>query len=189
MAIETIALFDMDDTLFNHNGKLNADLQYQRAPGEPAIELYTFKGAERYLIERARAIRATKEWWANLPKFKLGWDIWALAGELGFKREILTKANLKNPNMWLGKVECIIKHLGTEFPLTITSSEKGRQYGRVLVDDYPPYAMGWLKHRPRGLVVMPAHKYNEHVLHPQIIRYTGENLDQVKMEMGRVKVE
>lgn len=189
MAIETIALFDMDDTLFDHNGQLERDLEKLRKSREPHAEVYAINRLPDYLIKRTREIRAPKEWWANLPKFQLGWDLWDLAGDLGLKREILTKASLKNPNMWLGKVECIIKHLGTNIPLTITSSEKSRHYGKILVDDYPPYVLGWLQHRPRGLVIMPAHPYNAEIKHSQIVRYTGENLEQVRAEMERIKLQ
>jgi hypothetical protein len=189
MTIETIALFDMDDTLFDHNGQLMSDLKRLKEPNEPLIDAPDVFSLPSYLIKKSRKIRESKEWWANLPRFQLGWDLWNLAEELEFKREILTKASLKNPNMWLGKVECIIKHFGTTSPLTITSSEKSRHYGRVLVDDFPPYILDWLNHRPRGLVIMPAHKYNEQVSHPQIIRYTGENLEQVKVALEKVKLK
>jgi hypothetical protein len=45
------------------------------------------------------------------------------------------------------------KHLpGRQITITM---DKSLTYGRVLVDDYPDYALGWLEHRPRGLVIMP----------------------------------
>jgi hypothetical protein len=31
----------------------------------------------------------------------------------------------------------------------------GTLFDRVLVDDWPPYIEDWLKHRSRGLVMMP----------------------------------
>jgi hypothetical protein len=170
----------MDDTLFDHNGQLLSDLEKLRSPNEPKIEEYQIFNLPDYLIERSRKIRSSKEWWANLPKFKLGWDILGLTEELNIKKEILTRSNLKNPNMWIGKVECIVKNFGTQMPLTITSSCKSRHYGRILVDDFPKYCFSWLKYRSHGLVIMPAHSYNQEVMHPQIIRYDGTNLDQIK---------
>jgi len=58
-------------------------------------------------------------------------------------------------------------------------------YARVLVDDYPPYVLDWLAHRPRGLVIMPAQNYNADVTHPNVIRYDGTNLDRVIETMTR----
>ena len=48
------------------------------------------------------------------------------------------------------------------------------------MDDYPDYALRWLEWRKRGLVIMPAHEYNKDFKHPNVIRYTGENLEEVK---------
>ena len=188
METSTIALFDMDDTLFDHNGQLNLDLEKLRKPEEEKYSFSLNNRAPEYIILRARGIRAPKGWWANLPKFQLGWDIWDLAGELGFHREILTRANIKNPNMWIGKVECIVKNFNPVPPITITSSSKSRHYGRVLIDDYPPYVSEWLNHRPRGLVIMPAQEYNKQMKNPQIIRYDGTNLNQVREAMQKARL-
>lgn len=182
-----ITLFDMDDTLFDHNGQLMSDLEKLRSPLEPSLAGLTVFDLPKYLIERSHKIRGSREWWANLPKFQLGWDILQVATELDFKREILTRANLKNPNMWSGKIDCIVKHFGYTIQPTITASVKSRHYGNILVDDYPEYCLDWLSRRPRGLVIMPAHSYNQKLTHPQIIRYDGTNLLQVREAMQKLK--
>lgn len=187
--IETIVLFDMDDTLFDHNGQLIRDLEKLSNPSEPKLTESNLFKLPQYIRERTFRIREKKEWWANLPRFQLGWDIWNLTEELDYSREILTKANLKNPAMWMGKVECIVKNMGDRTPLTITSSSKSRHYGRVLVDDFPEYCSNWLNYRPRGLVIMPAHEYNKHFSHPQLIRYDGTNLEEVREALIRIKVQ
>jgi hypothetical protein len=186
--IETIVLFDMDDTLFDHNGQLLKDLRKLSSPTEPELSEENLYHLPDYIRERSFRIREKKEWWANLPKFHLGWDLWELVGELGYNREILTRANLKNPSMWIGKIECIVKNFQEKVPTTITSSSKSRHYGRVLVDDFPEYCSSWLKHRPRGLVIMPAHSYNKQFSHPQTVRYDGTNLEQVRQALLEIQV-
>ena len=63
--------------------------------------------------------------------------------------------------------------------IDIVGRDKGGTYGRVLVDDYPKYLADWLKHRQRGLAIMPAHSYNEGFTHPNVIRYDGTNKAEV----------
>lgn len=52
-------------------------------------------------------------------------------------------------------------------------------HGKILVDDWPPYITRWLEWRPRGLVIMPTQKHNAEYTHPQVIRYDGENIEEV----------
>ncbi len=184
---QLIANVDMDDTLFDYKGQLTKDLEKLRRPHEPLFEFFPGVHMPDYIIKRIRGITATSGWWANLPKFQLGWDIWSLLGEMDFSREILTKANLKNPNMWKGKIECIVKNIGYNFPATVTSSEKGRHYGNVLMDDWQNYMLNWLAHRPRGLGIMPAHPYNKDFKHPQVVRYDGTNLEEVRNRLIELK--
>jgi hypothetical protein len=185
--IETIVLFDMDDTLFDHNGQLLRDLERISSPSEPKITESELFHVPHYIKKKLIEIRKTKSWWANLPKFQLGWDIWDIAGELGYRREILTKANLKNPSMWMGKVECIIKNISDKTPLTITSASKSRYRGRVLVDDYPLYCSEWLDRNQKGSAIMPAHTYNSDFSHPRLTRYDGQNLEQIREVLIRAR--
>lgn len=69
------------------------------------------------------------------------------------------------------KVEWCHKNLPMEKGISVSLVEnKGLVYGRVLVDDYPPYVESWLKWRPRGLVIMPAHDHNVSFSHPNVIK-------------------
>jgi 5'-nucleotidase len=187
MEIENWALFDMDGTLCNYDLGLLRELNKLKSPGEPEIELPIKDKAPKYLQERANLVRSCKSWWANLPKFELGFDIWDLAEELGYQRMILTQGPKKNPNAWTGKKLWIDRNLGPDTDMTITR-DKGLVYGKVLVDDFPGYVNRWLQWRPRGLVIMPANKGNEDYTHKQVIRYDGSNLAEVREAMKEAKL-
>jgi FMN phosphatase YigB (HAD superfamily) len=185
--IEDIALFDMDGTLCDYDKGLFDELEILRSSHEPIFEPPIRDDAPVYIRARADLIRSNEDWWANLPKFKLGFDVWKIAEELDFRRMILTQGPRRNPSAWSGKKKWIDRNLGEDVDITITR-DKGLVYGKVLVDDFPGYIEGWLKYRPRGLVIMPASKTNSGYTHPQVIRYNGNNLEQVREAMKIAKL-
>jgi hypothetical protein len=181
---EKICLFDMDGVLCDYDQGLSLSMARLASPEEPP-----FKGVPRddtptYLRNRADIIRLNPEWWATLPKFRLGFDIWDLAGELGYRRMILTQGPKRNPNAWTGKKLWIDRNLGQDTEITITR-DKGLVYGKVLVDDFPDYIHRWLEWRHRGLVIMPANEDNKSYFHPQVIRYDGKNFNVVREAMEK----
>lgn len=182
---EKIALFDMDGTLCDYESKLVSDLNDLRSPLEDYVEHVPKDNAPAYLRKRADLIRASEEWWSTLPRFQLGFDIWQLTNELGFRRMILTAGPKRNPSAWSGKKIWIDNNLGSNTDITITR-DKGLVYGKVLVDDWPEYILQWLEWRPRGLVIMPASHSNENFKHKQVIRYTGQNFEQVDEALSNI---
>lgn len=176
--VENIALFDMDGTLCDYEAGLEQSMALLQSPEEPQYSGVPRDDAPAYLKARADIIRRDPEWWASLPKFKLGMEIWALAEIIGYRRMILTQGPKRNPNAWTGKKLWIDRNLGQEVDITITR-DKGLVYGKVLVDDWPEYILRWLEWRPRGLVIMPASKANATFEHPQVIRYDGTNSSAV----------
>lgn len=175
---EKIALFDMDGTLCDYESGLERSMTELQFPEEPSYSGVPRDDAPAYLKARADLIRYDPEWWANLPKFQLGFDIWDLVEKLGYRRMILTQGPKRNPNAWTGKKLWIDRNLGQNVDITITR-DKGLVYGKVLVDDWPEYIIRWLEWRPRGLVIMPANKDNISFDHPQVIRYDGTNFMKV----------
>jgi hypothetical protein len=157
---EVVALFDMDGTLCDYDAGLRKSLMKLHSPMEPEPVLPIRDNAEAWLRARADLIQADAQWWAKLPRFQLGFDIWAMAGEIGYRRMILTQGPRRNPASWMGKKLWIDENLGPDTDITITR-DKGLVYGRVLVDDFPKYIERWLKWRPRGIVIMPASPENE----------------------------
>ncbi len=187
MEIENIALFDMDGTLCDYDTGLITELNKIKSPGEPEIQLPIKDNAPKYLRERADLVRSCKSWWAELPRFELGFDVWKIAEELEYRRVILTQGPRRNANAWTGKKLWIDNNLGPDTDMIITR-DKGLVYGKVLVDDFPGYIDRWLQWRPRGLVIMPANKGNEDYVHKQVIRYDGSNLAEVTQAMQEAKL-
>ena len=187
MVIENIALFDMDGTLCDYDKALLEKLEVLRSPHEPVFKLPLRDNAPNCIKERADLIRASEKWWEELPKFKLGRDILEAARELEYRIVILTPGPRRNPASWSGKKKWIDKNLGPDVDITMTR-DKGLVYGKVLVDDFPEYIERWLKWRKRGLVIMPANEGNKDYHHPQVIRYGGSNLSEVKSAMEKAKL-
>ncbi len=183
--IEDIALFDLDGTLCDYERALLEKLEELRSPHESQ---YTspIRDAPPYIKRRADMIRASEEWWENLPRLQLGWDILELAKNLDYRIMILTQGPKKNPSSWSGKKKWIDKNLGEDVDVTITR-DKGLIYGKVFVDDFPDYVNRWLKWRTRGTVIMPANESNKDFTHPNVIRYDGTNIDQVKKALRLAK--
>lgn len=182
--IEDVALFDMDGTLCDYDKALLEKLEGLRSPHEP--HLLSMRNAPPYIKKRADMIRASEEWWENLPKFQLGWDVLEVAKSLDYRIMILTQGPRKNPSSWSGKKKWIDKNLGEDVDVTITR-DKGLVYGKVLVDDFPGYIKDWLEYRKRGVVIMPANESNQNFTHPNVIRYDGTNINQVKKALELAK--
>jgi 5'-nucleotidase len=175
-----IALFDMDDTLCDYIGSMKRSLDGLRHPDEPAIDPFRIGDDPRYeyLRNRMHLIKKDRGWWANLPKLQLGFDVLDVAKELGYCNEILTKAPKKNPEALAGKLDWLLHNL-SDHDFTMTQ-KKSSYYGRALVDDHIPYVCDWLSYRKNGIAIMPATEYNSGFSHPQVIRYDGSNIMQVR---------
>lgn len=177
--IGLVALVDMDGTLCDYHGAITRDLAGLRSPGDPPPD-------EDSPWQRAReaVLRRQPGWWRNLPRLQLGFDVLAELQALQFEVHVLTKGPVSTPGAWTEKLEWCQHHL-PGVPVTITM-DKGLVYGKVLVDDYPPYVQRWLTWRPRGLVIMPAQPWNAEFHHPNAIRYTGDNLLEIRAALRRL---
>lgn len=183
---EDVALFDMDGTLCDYDGGLFEALEKLRSPQEESFRNFWRNDIPEYLRRRIDLIRSSEDWWVNLPKFCLGWDVLDIAKELEYRIMILTQGPRRNPSAWSGKKKWIDNSLGYDVDISITR-DKSLVYGRILVDDFPGYINRWLEWRKNGLVIMPANASNENYRHEQVIRYDGENLEEVRKAMERVK--
>ncbi|MDP3639615.1 MAG: hypothetical protein Q8R53_00225 [Nanoarchaeota archaeon] len=179
--LENIALFDLDGTLADYDGAMLRDLRKLAAPGETTYSLY-HEDLPAHLEARKNAISRQPGWWADLEELTLGFDVLRECVDLGFQIHILTKGPRSKPAAWKEKVEWFQQHvlpLAPEADITITQ-DKGLVYGKVLIDDFPPYMLRWLEHRPRGLGFMPLSEQNKDFSHPNVVLYDGRNLVEVQ---------
>lgn len=180
---EKICLVDLDGTLANYEGAIRRDLSLSLSSLELQNEellnkirdgdLQELERTDAGIKARMEAIKAKPGWWEELAVLQDGFIVMAMANEMGFQIHILTQGPRRAGSAWSQKFAWYQKHVQSCIPeasITITRN-KGMVYGRVLVDDWPEYILAWLKHRPRGVVIMPDRTYNRHFEHPQVIRY------------------
>jgi hypothetical protein len=178
-----VFLFDLDGSLADYEGAVLAGLERLRGPGEPAHAEFTRAFWDQpHLKNRIDLITAWPGWWAGLRPLEAGMRVYRLARELGFDCQVLTKGPRSQPRAWAEKVEWCQRHLGPDVDVHVVS-DKGLVYGVALYDDYPAYVEAWLRHRPRGLVIMPAGGGNKDFSRPNVIRYDGTNLAEVERAM------
>jgi 5'-nucleotidase len=186
---EPIALFDLDGTLADFDGGIEEGMQALASPAEleagPLIWFPREQATEpKHIKARRRLIKRQPGFWRELKQLPLGMALFQEALRLKFVIDILTKAPRKNAPAWTEKVEWCEKNLPMEnedheIGINLVTN-KGRFYGRMLTDDYPPYIVKWLEHRPRGTVIMPALPWNEGFSHPQVLRVTNTEADIAK---------
>ena len=181
MDSRNVALFDMDNTLCDYNGQFTRDMERLGPPIEPEF-IGSLANAPVEVQRRADSIKSSARWWQSLPKLQLGWDVLGIARDLGYRIVILTGASKRYPEALVGKKLWIDENLGPDVGVIFTR-EKGLVYGKVLVDDFPKYTESWLTERKKGLVVMPAHWYNEGYSHDQVIKYDGSNREEIGRAM------
>lgn len=163
---EPIGLIDLDGTLANYDGAMQKSLDTLSAPEEKVEETGYHKPHPPHIWARMNLIKESGEWWEDLPRFKLGFNVLEILKELDFYISILTQGPKANPIAWSHKVKWCCKNV-PDLDITITRN-KGLVYGKVLVDDYPEYVQQWLEHRPRGLVIVPAQKWNLNFKHSNV---------------------
>ena len=184
----TIALVDMDGTLADFIHELQDQLKLLASPGEPELSMSSNDDEDpRWLKARKRLIKSRPGFWKNLKRIPSGFYLVDVLTKLGFQIHILTRGPANNSIAWSEKLEWVRQHMG-DTPITVTL-DKGLVYGKVLVDDFPEYALAWLKHRPRGKVIMPEMPWNMGFEHPQVIRLKqttdGHTFDDISIERWR----
>jgi len=179
--MKKIALIDLDGTLCDYDKSMTFEMSKISHPNEPSYKKYA---TDDYLKARKKLIQNQPGFWLNLEPLKLGFDIIEDLTNIGFSLNVLTQGPKKSINAWSEKVQWCHKYLpGTNITIT---QDKALSYGRVLVDDFSPYFLNWLTHRPRGLVVCVAHPWNEmfskngDAYQSNVFRYDGSNRNELK---------
>lgn len=184
---EKVALIDMDGTMVDYAGQMQADLAKLAAPGEEpiSVEQAWTEGAPEHIKKRMELIKRQEGWWLNLPDLELGHDVLRVVRKIGFDCHILTKGPYRTTSAWSEKVQWCRERFDRGVKVTITE-DKGLVYGRVLVDDFPDYMLRWLEWRPRGLGIMPKNSLNADFRHPRVILYDGSNMAEVATALKAV---
>ena len=183
--LDNIGLFDMDGSLVDYEGALRSDLTKLAAPSDPPLDCL-WDDSKVWLASRMRLIKSMPGWWRNLPPIESGMMVYHLALHMGFQCQVLTKGPKKHSSAWAEKLEWCQHHLHGDIDVHVVSDKK-IVYGKFLFDDYPDYMLRWLKHRPRGLGIMPVTPYNKDFVHPNVLMYDGSNLDAVRTALESVK--
>ncbi len=171
---ELVANIDLDGTVANFNKGLLTALNEIRNPTQERE--YTSQDLDDppdWLEARMGYIKRHPGFWRNLETIPLGLRVVELIRDAGFRLNVLTKGPRRSTSAWTEKVEWSHEYL-PDAQITITE-DKGLVYGKVLFDDWPAYINRWLDHRPRGLVLMLDHSWNQGSQHPNVIRIKNED--------------
>jgi len=137
---DKIAWFDMDGVIADYDSAMIRDLTrlgVQNIPGD-----FYVKEFERVYGEHMRLIKNQHGWWRGLSPIQSGFEIMGVCRDIGFEIGILTQAPRNMPQAWGEKYEWCEEHvkpITKDYFTMITRKGKGFVYGRVLVDDYPPF--------------------------------------------------
>ena len=169
-----IAQVDLDGTLADYDGALNRELKLMASPGEPSL-VWSRDDEPPWMEARRRAIALRPGFWEELEPLPVGFEVYNMLLAFGFEVNILTKGPSSKSDAWAEKLRWCRKHV-PDAKVTITEN-KENTYGKVLVDDWPSYYVPWLKHRPRGLVIIPHQSWNADFEHSQCARATADPAD------------
>ena len=178
---EPIALIDLDGTIADYDGAMRRDLAPLCAPEELPLpaDLGPLE-AQPHFKARMGLIRRVPGWWRHLPRIEANLELVHVMRSLAYDIHVLTKGPWKSSQAWAEKVDWCREHL--PWASLHISEDKGLVYGKVLMDDWPPYIQRWLTWRPRGLVIMPSHPWNEHFQHSHVIRWDGSAEARAEIE-------
>lgn len=188
--IQPVCLFDLDGVLCDYDKALERDMEKLRSPKEKPFKSFFRDKEPDYIKARMDLIRSRSEWWERLETLPNGMKIYKILLDWHFRVVILTQGPRVNAEAWKGKLLWCRSNLNPDTDIVITR-DKSLVYGKILVDDFPPYIEGWLSHRPRGTVIMPDQPWNRKFKHKQVIRYCGTVMDDVKInrKIGNVLKE
>jgi len=175
-----VVLFDLDGTLADFHGKLSADLALIASPNDPTFPVVRGQPRPTWFDRRCALITRQPGWYRSLPRYQPGFELYAMAREIGFTTEILTKGPYKNRSAWTQKAEWCDEQVPGDAVHVVSQKH---MHGAILVDDWVPYGELWLQHHPDGLLVLPAHPWNAGFDHPRAIRYDGINDVEVRERM------
>lgn len=183
-----VGYIDLDGSVADFDAAMRAGLEALRSPGEdPQLDEAAYEDVP-HIKARRRLIKSQPGFWRDLLPMPLGMQVVDAMREIGFRLHVLSKGPVRVPAAWMEKVEWCQRHLpGVKITLT---EDKGLQYGRVLLDDWPEYVEAWLEHRPRGFVISVAQPWNvdiEAQFPGRVMRYDGTNFPAVRAKLVEIR--
>ena len=173
-----IALIDMDGTIADYDKGIRAGLHEIAAPHDPPLPKDIHKAPE-WLDRRADFVKSRSGFWRELKPIDAGFRVVNALEAAGYSLTVLTKGPHRTRSAWTEKAEWCDHYLPHKDIVMVDGKEpelhKGLVYGKVLFDDFPPYVEAWLKHRPRGKVIMLKHHYNEDFEHESVLKIDMED--------------
>jgi len=168
-----VALIDMDGTVADYDLAMYEGLSFLASPQEitdhgPVETWLRGSFPQDILKRRMDFIKKRPGFFENLKPIETGMSVVALLQDLGYRLMIASKAPGWGDEPWVEKARWCRKHL-PEPGITLTH-DKSLLYGKVLFDDWPAYTEAWLKHRPRGKVIMLDGPHNQGYEHPNCLR-------------------
>lgn len=177
-------LVDLDGTLADYLGALNRDLAKLRSPGEEIYPPFWSEDNPDWHNERINLVRRVPGWWRDLEPLATGFQVLEEAIRIGYFTHILSKNPYRLFHAADQKLEWCDEYvrplLDVEEVSVSLSPHKGSVYGRVLFDDDIDFMGGWLEHRRKGLGIMTVHEHNRSYTHPQVVKWDGTNIEEVR---------
>ncbi len=182
------ALFDMDETVCDTWGQTIKDLS-SYFPQKVLLDLVPYDESMPLEIRtKIKEIRNRAGWWRTLPTIESGTQLWQYMRGLGFETALATKGPWLEPQAWGEKFQWQKEILPEADEIIVTSKNKNRVDGEVLVDDWPKYVRGFLKKHRRSVAIVPERQYNLDFRHPRAIHYNGKNFKQIEQFLGEHKI-
>jgi 5'-nucleotidase len=175
-----VALFDLDGTLADFDLDMRERMVMLAGPGEPSWDPDREGDEPEHIKQRRRIIKSVPGFWTGLRIMSDGFQLMDMAHQIGFRLMILSRGPSQNSLAWKEKIDWCRQNIAFPHEITLTE-DKGLVYGRVLVDDWPPYIEQWLAFRPRGQIIMPARRWNASFYGPRIYRYVDRRQDSEVM--------
>jgi 5'-nucleotidase len=185
---EPIALIDLDGSTADLDSEMQIRLTAMQSPGE-RID-YNPNTNDPHIIARREMIKNQPGFWRGLKKIDRGFKIIQILRDLNYKLHALSKGPARIGMAWQEKFDWCREHLPDA--LVTLTEDKGLSYGKVLLDDWPPYIERWLEWRPRGLVISVAQAWNvdiEERFPQNVMRFDGseESLDRIRKRLAEVR--